>query len=174
MRRKDRALSRAAANRIIDDALYGSIGLLDGAGLPYTVPLSLAREGDTLYFHSAKSGKKTALLADGTAVSVLFVGQASIPDRLSTSELEALAADPGRHHVFGEQVFTCAYESVMVTGVVRCLEDEAARIHGLEVICQKFTPEHMAYLPHALRVDLKYTAVYAIDMQEITAKGLSM
>ena len=59
--------------QVIDKAPYGTLSITDTEGNPYAIPLSMARSGEFLYFHSAKSGTKVDLLQPGTSVCITFV-----------------------------------------------------------------------------------------------------
>ena len=61
MRRKDREMPLQFAHQVIDKATYGVVSMIDGE-MPYSVPLSIVRSGDVLYFHSAMQGRKVDVL----------------------------------------------------------------------------------------------------------------
>lgn len=50
MRRKDREMDREFGLKVIDKATYGVLAMVD-EGKPYCIPLSIVRDGNTLYFH---------------------------------------------------------------------------------------------------------------------------
>ena len=56
MRRKDREMDKDFGLEVIDKSKYGVISLVDNNNMPYSVPLSIVRDGDMLYFHSATVG----------------------------------------------------------------------------------------------------------------------
>ena len=56
MRRKDREMNAEFGLEVIDRAEFGVLSLVDPQGEVYSVPLSIARDGSQLYFHSARSG----------------------------------------------------------------------------------------------------------------------
>lgn len=169
MRRKDRAMDRDFGLDLIDRAAYGVLALIDGEGT-YPVPLSLAREGEDLYFHSAREGRKVGLLKDGSLVNLVFVGQVQVPENFSPSELEGLAKDPAGARTLISSVFTTEFESVMVRGRLEVLEEEEDQVHGLELICKKYTPDKMAYFDLAIQAGLARVRVYRIRIEDLTAK----
>lgn len=59
MRRKDREMSSEFGLKVIDKSRYGILSTVDEE-LPYGIPLSIVRDDNTLYFHSAKQGKGQA------------------------------------------------------------------------------------------------------------------
>ena len=58
MRRKDRQMNKEFGYDLIDRSAYGVLSMVDENNGPYAIPLSLARKGEFLYFHSAKDGRK--------------------------------------------------------------------------------------------------------------------
>lgn len=170
MRRRDREMDRAFGQRVIDKASFGVLSLAEGDGLAYGLPLSIAREGDTLYFHSAKSGKKTTLIRDGAQVHIVFVGSCQVPSVMSDSEAAEIAEIPEKSGDLTSRLFTTEFESAMVRGTIRSLRSDEEKTHGLQVICRKFTPQWMAYFSQAVKSGLSLTAVYAVDIREISAK----
>ena len=80
MRRKDRQMPLHFAHQVIDKAQYGVVSMIDGDN-PYSVPLSIVRSGDVLYFHSAKQGRKVDVLASNANVSILFVGDKRVVNK---------------------------------------------------------------------------------------------
>lgn len=66
---------RDFAYSVIDKARFGTMALMDET-YTYSVPLSIARYENKLYFHSAKAGKKTELLENEPLVCISFVGDA--------------------------------------------------------------------------------------------------
>lgn len=170
MRRQDRAMPRDFADYVIDKAVCGVVTFVDAEGMPYAVPLSIARVGDRLYFHSALAGTKVDLAAASPLVQVVFVGEAAPPDFASQEELDAIGADPSRYRALADKVFTTGFESAVVRGRLHRLEDEADRIAGLRAVCEKYTPHKMQYFEQAISASLQATAVFAIDIIEVTAK----
>ena len=73
MRRSDRARDFSLA--LIDRCTHGVMALSTGEAVPYCLPLSLVRVGEDLYFHCARTGRKTDLLRRFPQVCVTFVGE---------------------------------------------------------------------------------------------------
>ena len=59
MRRKDREMDRDFALAVADKCEYANIAMADKNGMPYCVPVTIARSEDRIYFHSALEGRKT-------------------------------------------------------------------------------------------------------------------
>ena len=75
MRRSDRARDRDFSLALIDRCTHGVMALSTGEAVPYCLPLSLVRVGEDLYFHCARTGRKTDLLRRFPQVCVTFVGE---------------------------------------------------------------------------------------------------
>lgn len=158
------------AHYVVDKAAFGVMAFCDEERGPYTVPLSLVRVGSTLYFHSAQSGRKVELARQTPLVSVTFVGDVQVPDVRKKEELDDMLADPSRHRNFGSRVFTTEFESVHITGRVFEVVDAKEKIMALRALCEKFTPEKMAYFDAAVHVSLSVTAVFKLEIEEMAAK----
>lgn len=116
MRRKDKEITD---KNIIRDMLAHSavcrIGLIDGE-LPYIVPLNYGYSGDSLYFHSAPSGKKIELLKTNNRVCFeIEHSQEVIPNELACN-------------------WTSRYRSVMGYGTVEIITDPERKKKGLDII----------------------------------------
>ncbi len=170
MRRKDRAMDREFGLRVIDNAAYGILSMIDEQNEPYGIPLSIARDGNTLYFHSAMDGKKVKSLLKNPRVNIAFVGEVKVPENYRHEELQEMAKDPSRAATLISNVFTTEFESVIVMGTVKRVDEESEKIEAMRFICKKYTPTKMAYFDMATESGLSRTNVYSIEIQEITAK----
>jgi nitroimidazol reductase NimA-like FMN-containing flavoprotein (pyridoxamine 5'-phosphate oxidase superfamily) len=169
MRRKDREMDQAFAMYVIDKARFGVVSMIDQQQ-PYALPLSVARKGEFLYFHSARSGRKTEILQDGDWVSVAFVCDVQVPDLYSEDQLAALLEDASGATKLVSSVFTTEFASAIVLGKIERVEDEIERVAGMRAICEKFTPDKMKYFDVAAARGLPQALIYRISMVEITAK----
>ncbi len=170
MRRKDREMNVAFAYELIDKAMYGTLAVLDTEGSPYALPLSIVRNEQMLYFHSAKAGKKVEAFKQQKLVCVSFVGEVKVPDLYTDKELETLLVDSAKSAVLTSKVFTTMYESAMVRGVIQEVRVVEEQLFALRLICEKYTPEKMSYFDSAAQSGLARTNIYRIAIQEITAK----
>lgn len=152
MRRADRAQSREFSLDLIDRCSHGVLALTTGEDTPYCLPLSFARVEDRLYFHCAKEGRKLDLLRKCPKVCVTFVGSDE-PDFVAPS------------------TFTTYFRSVIVTGTAAEVTDPEEQCLGLEAICQKLLPGHMAAFDDAVAEAIAVTAVWRIDMEDISGKA---
>lgn len=170
MRRKDREMDREFGIEVIDKSKYGVLSMIAEGDEPYGLPLSIVRDGEYLYFHSAMDGRKVKTLVKNPNVSVVFVGEIRIPENYTEEELREIAEDRSKAALFISKVFTTEYESAVVKGRVELVEDEQEKIRAMRLICEKHTPTKMDYFDMAIGAGLKRTNVYRIEMEEIKAK----
>ena len=151
MRRKDREMPAEFGLEIIDRCNYGVAAMIDEEGSPYAVALNLVRDGNSLYFHCAREGKKSAALERNPQICISFVAsEQPLTDK-----------------------FTTLYESAVVRGEARTVSDREEKIHALRLICERLTPKNMPNFDEAVKRSLERTAVWRIDIDEITAKRKS-
>ena len=123
LRRGDKAITEVAElYRIIDEAPVLRLAMVDG-GLPYVVPLTFAREGDTLWMHCADAGRKLACLRRDPAVCVEVDHFFRI--------VEGSDTDPCK--------WTARYESVIGFGAAEILTADEDKRHALLAIMSKYS-----------------------------------
>ena len=149
MRRKDRELSRDLALAIVDKCAYSVMATVNADGSPYCIPLSLAREGEWLYFHCALEGHKIDNLRRQNRVCVSCVGD--------------LKPAPGE--------FSIGFESAVIKGSAQELKDREEKIHALALISKRYTPDNMDAFDKAIEKSLDITGVWKIHIDEISGKG---
>lgn len=170
MRRKDRAMGEAFAYRVIDQADYGVLSIVNDEGMPYGVPLSIVRDNQHLYFHSAKAGTKVDLFQNSPKVSITFVSDTNIPELFTEEELQSFLTDEKKTASLTSKVFTTEYASAIVSGTIHLVENSEEAIHALRLICLKYTPSKMAYFDLAIQSGLSRTNIYRIAIEKIDAK----
>lgn len=170
MRRKDREMSKEFAMEVIDKSHYGTVSMIDNDNMPYGIPLSIVRVEDTLYFHSGKSGKKVDIFDKNPTISILFVGEPKIPENYTDEELDEISKNKSKTNLLISSVFTTEFESVIVTGIVKLVEEENGKIEGMKAICEKYTPTKMKYFNLAIESGLNVANVYSLEIEDITAK----
>ncbi len=147
MRRKDRAIDQKAAMAILHKCEYGILSMLDSEG-PYGLPLNFAVENDAIFFHSAPEGRKIDALKDDPRVSFCVVGNT-----------EVMA-----------EKFSTRYESVIVSGNAYLCEEVEKR-HGLRLLLEKYSPDHIEAGMKYIDGSHRETAVYRIRIKSITGKA---
>ncbi len=169
MRRKDREKSREFGLAVIDSTAYGVLTVVGTDQEPYAIPLSIVRDGDNLYFHSARAGQKVDLFAPEPLVCIAFVGRVEVPDRYNQAQLDDLSAGPLSGSMLS-RIFTTEFESAIVRGHVVRVVNVEEQIYALRLICEKYTPTKMSLFDAAIQSGLPHTAIYRVPIETITAK----
>jgi len=149
MRRKDREKTVDFALEVADKCAYSVMATVNQDGSPYCIPLSMAREGEYLYFHCAKEGHKTDNLRNNSRVCVSCVGN-----------VKPFSDD-----------FSTEYESAVIFGTASEVTDSEEKIRALRLICERYTPEHIAFFEEAIKRGLDVTGVWKIHIEEINGKA---
>ena len=165
MIRKDREMSKEFGLNVIDESMFGTMSIIDEEGKPYSVPLSLVRDGENLYFHGAKQGKKIDCIRHSQDVHLVFVNYCKVPRVMTEEQIEN--ATPRE---LGSKVFTMEFQSAEATGIIGEVVDKEEKMKALRLICEKYTPDLMKFFEKASVPSLDRTAIYKIEMKEITAK----
>ena len=170
MKRKDREMNKEFGAEVIDRSSYGVVSMIDENNESYGIPLSIVRDGNNLYFHSALDGKKVQIFAKNPKVSAAFVGQIKIPENFSKEELDEIVKNKSKAEVLGNKVFTTEYESAIVKGKIKLVEDEEEKLRAIKLICEKYTPTKMEYFNLAIESGLQIINIYKIEIDEIKSK----
>lgn len=170
MRRKDREMDRDFGLSVIDNATYGTLAMVDSEALPYCLPLTIVRDDNTLYFHSAKAGEKVEILKNNPRVCISFVGRVQVPDNYTDEELDEIVKDEEKTVLLISKVFTTEFESAIVRGKALVVENRDEQIHAIRLVCEKYTPDKMKYFDQAIKAGLGRVQVYKVEIEEITAK----
>ena len=157
------------ALEIIDEAPYGVLAL-NGQDGPYGLPLSLVRQDNQLFFHTAKEGHKYDFIRDGVPVWAVFVTRVKVPDLYTADEMDAMMADPAGAGKLISSVFTTEFASAMVGGTIHEIHEASEKEAVLRRICQKYTPDKLKYVDAAIASGRDLTRVFAIDIEKVTGK----
>lgn len=170
MRRKDREMDYDFGLYVIDKAEFGSLAVYSkNLGLE-NLPLSIVRNEDTIYFHSAKLGNKVEIFKENPLVVVSFVVDTKIPENYSKEELEEFKSDKSKAKDLISKVFTTEFASALVYGQVNLVEARDEQIMVLRKICEKYTPSKMEYFPLAIEAGLSRVNIYKIKIDKLSSK----
>lgn len=151
LRRVDRAASRDEALETLDAAPFVVVSTADADGMPYGVPLSFARRGNTLYFHaSSEGGHKT--------------------DCFRRDRRACATAVTGVQAFFEDGNFSTSYRSAMAFGRIREVTDPLEFKRALVDLCTKYVPEHKRDIGRAMEAEGPHTAVWALDIDALSGK----
>lgn len=149
MRKKSREMDASWALEVMDKAPYITVSMTDENGMPYAVPLSLARtDKNTFYFHCATEGKKLDILRVNPCVCLSAVSRCK----------PTVGPKDGS--------FTLEFKSAIALGKAEVVEDEEEKKEALRAICQRFLPKHMDAFDAAVGRSLSRTAVVRITLTE--------
>lgn len=152
MRRAERATSHAEALAVLDAAPFAIFATVDEDGAPYSVPLSFARRGDTLYVHAtnAESLKAACFRRDARTCAT------------AVADVQAF---------FEDGDFSTSYRSAIAFGRIREVTDEREFKHALVDLCMKYVPANKHDIGHAMQAEGPNTSVWALDIDELTGKA---
>ena len=148
MRRKDRETPEKFALAMVDKCIYASLATVGEDGYPYALPLSIVRDGRSIYFHCAPGGRKINNLKNQPEVCLVCVGDTFAP----------------------EDEFTVKYESAIVFGRAEEVVSDEEKIQALRLLSLRHTPGNMADFDKAIKNSLGRTAVWKIEIASLTGK----
>ncbi|WP_294467129.1 pyridoxamine 5'-phosphate oxidase family protein [uncultured Anaerofustis sp.] len=147
MRRKDREMNEDFAFSVLDKAPFVTLSMVN-EDKPYSVPVSIARDNDILYFHCALEGTKIDILNKNNNVTLTAV-----------SKCKPRPID-----------FTLEYESAVVNGKAFSVTDEKEKIYALKLICEKYALSNMDNFENAINRSLHRTNIIKIEIDDIYGK----
>jgi nitroimidazol reductase NimA-like FMN-containing flavoprotein (pyridoxamine 5'-phosphate oxidase superfamily) len=149
MRRHDRQITdRESIDSIIRRCRVCRLGMCDN-GQPYIVPLNFGYDGESLYFHAAREGRKVDILARNKRVCFEF----DIPG-------EVVPADQACG-------WGMRYESVIGSGEAEIVAGADAKTVGLDCIMRQYSGSDWTYPGQAL----EDTLVIRVRIREISGKA---
>ena len=119
MRRKKQALSQQEIAQILQQETSGVLALIGDEVYPYAVPISYVYDGEKLYFHSAKRGHKLDAIQQNAKASFCVVAKDTVVP----------------------EEYTTYFQSVIVFGQIRLIQDERAKRAAIEKLAGKYAPE---------------------------------
>ncbi len=148
MRRKDREMDQEFAYYVVDKAPFATISMVRTDGTAYGIPISIVREENHFYFHSAMEGEKIESILHQNEICISAVSRCKpVPDR-----------------------FTLEYESAVFFGKAVMVKAKEEKIHGLSLLCQRFAKQNMNNFQEAVERSLDRTEVIRIDITQTTGK----
>ena len=118
MRREDQRMPPGECDALLRRAGVLRLGLVEG-GEPYVVPVNFGYDGERIYVHGPREGRRISAVAVGARVC------------FEVDESEVVAAD----RPCG---YTSRFRSVIGYGTARLLADDAEKLHGLDVIMRHY------------------------------------
>jgi hypothetical protein len=150
MRRKDQEINDIAAmEEIIHKAQVCRLALSKN-GHPYIVPLCFGYKDNSLYFHSARQGKKLEILKKNNNV--------------------CFEIDIDRELVKGKKACNCSmkYRSVIGFGKAELIEDIEQKRRALNIIMQNYYEGFFKYQEESIN----NTVIIKVEIETMTGKKL--
>jgi len=127
--------SAAEIEEVINKCDVCYIGMSDKDGMPYVLPFNFAFEGNTIFLHSAREGKKIDILKERPDVCIAF------------------SAD---HHLrYQNEEVACSwsmkYRSVLAYGKVSFINDFAKKTEVMNTIMRKYAGRDFKYNAPAIK-----------------------
>lgn len=149
MRRKRQALSLEEVSRILDRGTSGVLALAGDEGYPYAVPISYVYDGESIYFHCAKSGHKLDAIQRNEKVSFCVIDR----DQIVPEE------------------YTSYFRSVIAFGRIEIIADEWEKRRAIEKLAVKYAPEDTAAgRSHAIAREWVPLCVLKMSVDHMTGK----
>lgn len=149
MRRKRQLLPEAETVAMLDEATSGVLAVVGADGYPYAVPLSFAREGGSLFFHSAKTGHKLDAIANCDRASFCVIAD----------------------DVVVQSTFTTHFRSAIVFGRIGVVADDARKRHALTLLAEKYSPDFTSQADTEIEGAWDRTSVLELVIEEMTGKA---
>jgi len=118
MRREDHRMPAEECDALLRRAEVCRLGMIEG-GQPYVVPVNFGYDGERIYVHGPREGRRITAIDGGARVC------------FEVDEGEVIPAD----RPCG---YTSRFRSVIGYGVARLLVDEDQKQHGLDVIMRHY------------------------------------
>ena len=148
MRRKDRQMTHQESLKVLAESQVVRLGVI-AEGEPYIVPLNFILIDETLYFHSAKEGRKLGALAIADSVCLEV-------DDIVAIKTAKIACK-----------FSCYYRSVIAYGEPFLLEEGNYKAEVLTRLTERYCDFELKPLTAE---DVLEIAVYGVRIRSISGK----
>jgi uncharacterized protein len=129
----------------------GNLGTVSDNGFPYITPVHFVVIEEKIYIHGLRAGQKIDYLKKNPKIG------------FEVFRFNGLIHDPELPCDTNTD-----YQSVILTGIAKLIDDEVLKIKVLDEVVKKYTPQHIgSTYPAAM---LKSTGVIEITPSEITGK----
>jgi len=136
---------------IIDAARIAHVGFVVD-GLPYVVPMAVARDGGSLLLHGSVASRLMKNLAAG------------LPCCVTVTHLDGLVLARSAFHS------SMNYRSVMVFGSAAAVTDADEKVRGLDVLTDHLLPGRLAELRRSTRKELNATTLLSLPIERFSVK----
>ncbi len=150
MRRSDKEIKdRETIDKIIDKAEVCRLGLAKD-NMPYIVPLSFGYDGEYIYFHSAKKGRKIDFIESNNFVC------------FELEDSVKIAPDDNNPCKWGFD-----FKSVIGYGLIEEIKDQDKKVKALDKIMLHYSDKNQSFNYN----NTSLIRVWRIRIKSITGKG---
>jgi hypothetical protein len=150
-RMKEHPLSQEEITALLLSQPVGSLGTVSPDGFPYITPVHFVLIDTKIYIHGLCAGQKIDYLKANPKIG------------FEVFKLNGLIHDPELPCDTNTD-----YQSVIILGAAKVIDDDVLKIKVLDEVVKKYTPQHAGKsYPSAM---LKATGVIEITPSEITGK----
>ena len=142
---------RELVHSILNEGLVAHVAVSTDRG-PRVIPMMYARDGDMLYLHGAPANHVLNRAASGAEVCV----EVTLLDGL------VLARSAFNHSM--------NYRTVVVYGQAILITDDTEKLHALDVLVRRITPDRADAVRKPNVAELAGTRVLALPLTEVSAK----
>lgn len=141
---------RERIHAIITSCKICFVGMADGEGKPYVLPMNFGFKNETIYLHSAQEGHSIRVLEQNPKVCITFC----TPPEL----------------IYQHPEVACSYrvqsKSVLCEGTVEFIENFDEKVHALNAIMRQYTDKTFKYSKPSV-VNVK---VWSVNIKRFSAK----
>jgi uncharacterized protein len=149
MRRGAQELSEEENRAILEGGSTGILAVTGDEGYPYAVPLNYTYHNGKVVFHCARKGHKIDAIARSDKVTFCVVGRDRVVPR----------------------AFATNYQSVIVFGRARVVQDDEERREALEALVRKYSLSYLEEGKEEIERDLAAVCVVEIAIEHMTGKA---
>lgn len=144
----------AQIEAIINKCSYCMVGLVDGEGNPYVIPMNFVKMGHTIFLHSGSEGGKLEMAARHPRVCLTFC--------------------EGEELVYMHKQIACSYSmksrSVIIRGEVSFIDDYDEKERILLQLMRKYTDNDCRMAPPAIR----NVRIWAVPIDQLSCRSFGL
>lgn len=150
IRRQDRLLDKENAYQLLQAGEYGVLSMCTKEGSAYGIPVNFVWDTQSsIYIHCAPEGRKLTCIGHCPDVSFCVVGKTQIIS----------------------YQFSTEYESIVLKCCAHIGLDTDERMHALELLLQKYSPDDMITGKKYAEKSFHRTEIIRLDIEEISGKS---
>lgn len=151
MRRSEKILPNDTTLRLLETAQVGTLALTGEEG-PYPLPINFAFRAGEIFFHCATEGYKLRCIEKDNRAGFCVINTPQI---------------------LVDQ-YTFKYQSVIVSGYIEFVTDDAAKRDALMLLAHKYCGENDVRHGQVIEADWSQTCVFKLVCKHISGKGVPM